>query len=114
MTKVVTNPYWVSLWRSIRDMWDEVKNNYSKKKVMNGRKTKFWKDEWHEKGNLEALFPDIFNLALFQQRSIAELWTPQRWSFAFRRHRNDWEIMRVAEFLNTVDTFNGLQIGEDK
>ncbi|WMV52695.1 hypothetical protein MTR67_046080 [Solanum verrucosum] len=37
---------------TLRDMWDEVKNN-SKKKVVNGRKTKFWKDEWYEKGNLE-------------------------------------------------------------
>jgi len=26
---------------------------------------------------------------------------------------NDWGIMRVTEFLNIVDTFNGLQIGED-
>lgn len=26
---------------------------------------------------------------------------------------NDWEIIRVAESLGTVDTFNGLQTGED-
>jgi len=60
MTKEVTTPYGVSLWRSIRDMWDEVKSN-ARIKVVDGSKTRFWKDEWHEKGNLEVLFPDIYN-----------------------------------------------------
>jgi len=60
MTKEVTTPYGVSLWRSIRDMWDDVKSN-ARIKVVDGSKTRFWKDEWHEKGNLEVLFPDIYN-----------------------------------------------------
>ncbi|WMV42188.1 hypothetical protein MTR67_035573 [Solanum verrucosum] len=77
------------------------------------RKTRFWKDNWHENGNMEILFPDIYNLVLSQQSTIAELWSPQGWNFIFRRHLNDWEIMRVAEFFNSVDTFNGLQTGED-
>ncbi|WMV18437.1 hypothetical protein MTR67_011822 [Solanum verrucosum] len=82
-------------------------------KVGNGNKIKFWKDEWHEKGNLETLFPDIYNLAMFQQRTIAELWTPQGWNFIFRREPNDWEVMRLAEFLNMVGHFTGLQAYED-
>ncbi|WMV48519.1 hypothetical protein MTR67_041904, partial [Solanum verrucosum] len=90
MTKEVTTPYGVSLWRSIRNLWDEVKNN-SKVKVFDGRKTMFWKDNWHEKGNLEELFPDVYNLVTFQQGFIADLWTPQGWNFNFRRHLNDWE-----------------------
>jgi len=112
MTKDVTSPYGVSLWRSIRELWEEVKLN-SKVKVGNGNKTKFWKDEWHESGNLELLFPDIYNLVLSQQRTIAEIWTTQGWNFQFRRHLNDWEVMRVAEFLNIVGNFNGLQAEED-
>ncbi|WMV13372.1 hypothetical protein MTR67_006757 [Solanum verrucosum] len=112
MTKEVTTPYGVSLWRSIRDMWDEVKSN-ARIKVVDGSKTGFWKDEWHEKGNLEVLFPDIYNIVLGQHNTIAELWTNQGWSFNFRRQFNDWEIARVAEFLNTVEVFNGLQTGED-
>ncbi|WMV22162.1 hypothetical protein MTR67_015547 [Solanum verrucosum] len=112
MTKDVTSPYGVSLWRSIRELWEEVKLN-SKVKVGNGNKTKFWKDKWHESGNLELLFPDIYNLVLSQQRTIAEIWTTQGWNFQFRRHLNDWEVMRVAEFLNIVGNFNGLQAEED-
>jgi len=112
MTKEVTTPYGVSLWRSIRNLWDEVKNN-SKVKVFDGRKTMFWKDNWHEKGNLEELFPDVYNLVTFQQGFIADLWTLQGWNFNFRRHLNDWEVQRVADFLNTVEPFNGLQTGKD-
>ncbi|KAG5621168.1 hypothetical protein H5410_006386 [Solanum commersonii] len=81
---------------------------------MDGNKTRFWKDNWHEKGNMEDLFPDIYNLIMFQQSTIADLWSPQGWNFIFRRNLNDWEIVRVAEFLNTVNTFTGLQLGEDK
>ncbi|WMV55241.1 hypothetical protein MTR67_048626 [Solanum verrucosum] len=112
MTKEVTTPYGVSLWRSIRNLWDEVKNN-SKVKVFDGRKTMFWKDNWNEKGNLEELFPDVYNLVTFQQGFIADLWTLQGWNFNFRRHLNDWEVQRVADFLNTVEPFNGLQTGKD-
>ncbi|KAG5623027.1 hypothetical protein H5410_008245 [Solanum commersonii] len=61
---------------------------------MDGSKNRFWKDIWHEKGNMEDLFPDIYNLII--------------------RNLNDWEIVRVTEFLNTVNTFTGLQPGEDK
>lgn len=51
--KEVTTLYGVSLWRSIRSLWNEVKSN-SKVKVLDGRKTRFWKDNWHEKGNMET------------------------------------------------------------
>ncbi|WMV12148.1 hypothetical protein MTR67_005533 [Solanum verrucosum] len=111
-TKIVTTPYGTSLWRSIRALWEEVKPKF-KMKVGNGNKIKFWKDEWHEKGNLETLFPDIYNLAMFQQRTIAELWTPQGWNIIFRREPNDWEVMRLAEFLNMAEHFTGLQAYED-
>ncbi|WMV30140.1 hypothetical protein MTR67_023525 [Solanum verrucosum] len=62
---------------------------------------------------METLFPDIYNLAMFQQRTIAELWTPQGWNFIFRREPNDWEVMALAEFLNMVGHFTGLQAYED-
>lgn len=63
---------------------------------------------------MEDLFPDIYNLIMFQQSTIADLWSPQGWDFIFRRNLIDWKIVRVAEFLNIVNTFTGLQPGEDK
>lgn len=112
MTKEVTTPYGVSLWRSIRGLWDEVNSN-AKIKVVGGSNPRFWKDEGHEKGNLEVLFPGIYKMVLGQQNTIPELWTNQGWSFNFKRQFNDWEITRVAEFFNTVEAFNGLQTWED-
>lgn len=47
MTKEITTRYGVSLWRSIRALWNEFKTNTTIK-VANGAKTDFWKDEWHE------------------------------------------------------------------
>ncbi|WMV41832.1 hypothetical protein MTR67_035217 [Solanum verrucosum] len=82
-------------------------------KVANGNKTRFWKDNWHEVGIMELVFPDIFNLVLHQQNTIAEMWTFDRWSLNFRRHFNDWEVQRVADFLSKLDQFPGVQAGED-
>ncbi|PHT57983.1 hypothetical protein CQW23_00346 [Capsicum baccatum] len=63
--KEVTTPYGVSLWRSIRTLWEEVKLN--------------------SKG----------------------------WNFNFRRQPNDWEVVSVAEFLNTLGNFKGIRVEKD-
>ena len=88
MTKEVTTPYGVSLWKSIWELWYEYKPN-TKIKVVDGIKTRFWKDDWHAEGNMETLFPNIQNLVLQQQSTIADLCTLQGWNFVCRRHLND-------------------------
>lgn len=40
----VTTPYRVSLWRSIRGLWDKVEKN-ARINVLDGSKRRFWKDE---------------------------------------------------------------------
>ena len=109
MMKEITTPYGVGLWRSIRTLWSEFKTKI-KIKVANGAKTDFWKDEWHESGRLENLFPDIHAL-VSPTKDYLEFWTPHGWRFNLRRHLNDWEIQRVADFLNTIEQFNGLEAG---
>lgn len=94
-------------------MWSEFKEN-TKVIVEYGNKTTFWYDDWHVAGKLATIFPDIHNLVLQQQKNIAELWTDEGWSFIFRRHPNDWEIQRVAEFLRTIEHFSGLQEAENE
>ncbi|KAG5600848.1 hypothetical protein H5410_032218 [Solanum commersonii] len=99
-------------WNSLEDcriLWNEFKVN-TIVKVADGVKTVFWKDDWHEAGNMETLFLDIYNLILHQQSTIAELWTPQGWNFV---HFNDWEIPRVTKFFSTIDQFSGLKAGQD-
>ena len=78
----------MNLWRSIRALWDDFKFK-TKVKVKNGEKTSFWEDDWHEMGILRNIYPDIHNLMLNQQRTIADLWTPDGWEISFRRQVND-------------------------
>jgi len=61
---------------------------------------------------LEALFPYIFNLALFQQRSIPKLWTPQRWNFAFRRQMNDRKLWELLNSLTHWTPLMGFRLGK--
>ncbi|WMV37014.1 hypothetical protein MTR67_030399 [Solanum verrucosum] len=42
------------------------------------------------------------------------MWTPNGWEISFRRQVNDWEITRVADFLNTIGQFKGTHEGEDE
>ncbi|WMV19385.1 hypothetical protein MTR67_012770 [Solanum verrucosum] len=76
MTKEITTPYGVNLWRSIRDLWNELKCFFKIKSTM------------------------------------AELWTTEGWRFNFRRQFNDWEIPRMADFINKIEQFSGLGIDE--
>ncbi|KAF3621344.1 hypothetical protein FXO38_15422 [Capsicum annuum] len=87
MTKEFATPYGTSLWRSLRELWDELKS-FSNIKVGNGGKTSFWKDNWPEEGNLESLALDLYDLMHHHQR--------------------------VAEFISTVEQFSGLRKGNDE
>lgn len=111
MTKEVISLYGVNLRRSTRALWDGFRNK-TKVKVKNGEKTSFRGDDWHEMGILRNVYSDIHNLMLNQQRTIAEMWTPNGWEISFRRQVNDWEITRVVEFFNTIGQFKGTQEGE--
>lgn len=82
MTKEVTTPYGVNLWRSIRILWNELKS-FSRIKVNNGRKTCSWNDDWHEVGNMETRFPEIHSLVNHRHSTIDELWTQEGWNFSF-------------------------------
>lgn len=111
MTKAVTTPYGTRLWISIRGLWEEVKLK-SKMKVGNGNKIKFWKDQWHEKGKLETLFPDIYNLPC-SNKGLLQSSGHHRAGISISGKSNDWELMRLAEFLNIVGHLTGLQTNED-
>ena len=63
--------------------------------------------------SLKDLFPDIFVLAQHQEKSVAEMWSPQGWNMIFRRNLNDWEIPRMIELFKLLESFQGIQPGED-
>ncbi|WMV54524.1 hypothetical protein MTR67_047909 [Solanum verrucosum] len=107
--KEITTPYGASLWRSIRILW---KTNI-KVKVVNGAKTDFWKDEWHEAGRLENLFPRYSCISLSSTKDYCRILDIPWMEINFRRHLNDWEIQSVADFFNIIEQFNGLEVGQD-
>ncbi|WMV19021.1 hypothetical protein MTR67_012406 [Solanum verrucosum] len=76
VTKEATNPYGVTVWRSIRNWWPFLRN-HTTITVHNGVRTQFWKDRWLGNQNLSEIFPDIFDLALHEDRTVAEMWSPQ-------------------------------------
>ena len=55
ITKQVATPHVVSLWISIKGMWDEVKSN-ANIILVNGSKTRFWKDELHERKTWKCFY----------------------------------------------------------
>lgn len=56
---------------------------------MSGEKTQIWKNEWHEAGILESLYPDILNLMEQEDGTIAEMRMQKGWNWNFRRQMND-------------------------
>ena len=63
--------------------------------------------------SLKDRFPDIFTLAQHQQKTVGEMWTQQGWDLIFRRNLNDWEIPRILELFKVLESFQGIQTGED-
>ncbi|WMV26176.1 hypothetical protein MTR67_019561 [Solanum verrucosum] len=63
--------------------------------------------------SLKELFPDIFVLAQHQEKTVAEMWSPQGWNMIFRRNLNDWEIPQMIELFTLLESFQGIQTGED-
>ncbi|WMV39084.1 hypothetical protein MTR67_032469 [Solanum verrucosum] len=77
-----------------------------------GTRLGFWKDKWIGTMSLEDIFRDLFVIALDQHKSVAEMWTQQRWDLRFRRMLNDWEIPRLTELFKQLENcFQGLQEG---
>ncbi|WMV13603.1 hypothetical protein MTR67_006988 [Solanum verrucosum] len=110
VTKEVNTPYDISLWKSIRIFW-QILSNQLTVKVRNGKKTSFWVDKWMGTASLKDLFPNIFVLAQHQQKTIAEMWSPQGWNMILRRNLNDWEIPRMIKLLKLPESSRGIQIG---
>lgn len=71
----VIYPYGVNQWRSVWALWDDFKNK-TEVKVKNGENTSFWGYDWHEMVVLRNIYPHIRKFMLNQQRTIAEMWTP--------------------------------------
>ncbi|XP_059291289.1 uncharacterized protein LOC132044787 isoform X3 [Lycium ferocissimum] len=105
---IVTSPYGVGVWRSIRSHWDTLLKN-SKIQVGNGRKTLFRADNWLGHGSLKDLFPDLLSISTSPNDYLSTAKGLQGWNITFRRDLNDWEIERVWSFLRPWKSSRGYQ-----
>jgi len=63
---------------------------------------------------MRILFPDLYIISLQQNDTIAQMWSPQGWNLMFRRALNDWEVERVADLLQALNLFPGINAESDK
>ncbi|WMV38706.1 hypothetical protein MTR67_032091 [Solanum verrucosum] len=111
-SNTVTSTYGVSVWRSIRNLWPKLTRNICYK-VGEGTRILFWKDKWIGQNSLMEDFADLYSFCDNPGASIAEMWSQQGWNITLRRLLNDWEVDRVANLLQRLEDFPGLNINPD-
>lgn len=55
--------------------------------------------------SLQDLFRDLFALSRHQHKTVAEMWTHQRWDLVLGKLLNDWEIPRLIELYKYLESF---------
>lgn len=58
-------------------------------------------------------FPDLFSFCTNSEAKVSDVWSRQGWNLTFRRHLNVWEVGRVAEMLQVLDSFKGIVAEQD-
>ncbi|WMV15560.1 hypothetical protein MTR67_008945 [Solanum verrucosum] len=111
-SNTVTSTYGVSVWRSIRNLWPKLARNICYK-VGEGTRIRFWKDKWIGQNSLMEDFADLYSFCDNPGASIAEMWSQQGWNITLRRLLNDWEVDRVANLLQRLEDFPGLNTNPD-
>lgn len=71
-TTTVRKSFGVSLWRSIKNLWQKLLNK-AKFNVGNGRRISLWEDNWLGQGSLKGLFPDNYASSQQQNATIEEV-----------------------------------------
>lgn len=79
----------------------------------NAAHIKFWKDYWLSNTHLMVDFPNLFNIALDKNSSIAQNRTKSYWDVHLRRAVQDWEMGSLVELLATIESFNSNEDAPD-
>ncbi|PHT83219.1 hypothetical protein T459_11662 [Capsicum annuum] len=61
----------------------------------------------------KASYPDLSILITNPNAMVNEIWSLQGWNLSFRRLLNDWEIGRVADLLQTLNDYKGINLEDD-
>ncbi|RVW42952.1 hypothetical protein CK203_076318 [Vitis vinifera] len=97
-SKEVREGFGVGFWKDIRKEGAllQQKVGFS---VGNGRRVKFWKDNWCGNSTLCNSFPSLYAFATYKEAWIEEMWDHYGgegvWGPRFSRPFNDWEVERL-------------------
>ena len=97
-SKEVREGFGVGFWKDIRKEGALLQNRVGFS-VGNGRRVKFWKDNWCGNSTLCNSFPSLYAFASYKEAWIEEMWDHSGgegvWSPRFSRPFNDWEVERL-------------------
>ncbi|RVW15964.1 putative ribonuclease H protein [Vitis vinifera] len=101
-SKEVREGFGVGFWKDIRKEGALLQNRVGFS-VGNGRRVKFWKDNWCGNSTLCNSFPSLYAFASYKEAWIEEMWDhfggEGVWSPRFSRPFNDWEVEEVERLL---------------
>ena len=113
-TKEVRDDHGVGWWKIIRKEWYLVSSRLSFL-VGDGRRVRFWKDNWFGALPFCVSFPSLFALAVSKDAWVNDVWSfadgGGSWSLLFFRPFNDWEVDEVDRFLSSL---NGKSVQQDE
>ncbi|RVW29580.1 Exonuclease 1 [Vitis vinifera] len=104
-TKDVREGFGVGFWKDIRKEGALLQNKVGFS-MGNGRRVKFWKDNWCRNFTLCNSFPSLYAFATYKEAWLEELWDHSGgegvWSPNFSKPFNDWEVEEVEGLLLTI------------
>ena len=106
ITRGVRESYAISLWKDIRKGWEEfsLRTNI---RIGNGRRTRFWWDNWNGESKLKDVYPTLFRITSHKNAIVVNLWEREggrggHWEIQVRRLFQDWELEEVTHFLEHI------------
>jgi hypothetical protein len=112
-----SGPHGVGLWKNIRKGWSSFVS-FTRFKLGNGSKIRFWDDVWCGESALKEAFPVLYGLSGDRDACVADHMDfssgSLQWDVSFLRAAHDWEVVVFASFYSLLYSSSRSRVGEDK
>ncbi|PWA87712.1 RNA-directed DNA polymerase, eukaryota, Reverse transcriptase zinc-binding domain protein [Artemisia annua] len=106
---------WSSILKVVHQMHEKNIVNYSsmRKRIGNGRNTRFWSDVWVGDQTLKERFPRVFALERIKDCSIADRWCDDNWNWNWIRNMHT-EGRTGHQFSDLLCVLEGIDWSENE